>query len=190
MKYDTASATALLSRTPPVLRAMLEGLPGAWLDAAEAPGTWSPREVACHMADLEQDAWLPRARTILEYGTARPLAGIDRERFRTRYAGRSIEAVLDGFTVAREANLRALHELEVDAALDSVGRHTLLGDVRLSELLSAWVVHDLTHLAQIGRALAAQYRDEVGPWIRFLSILRPRDGRAGRASQSERPRGP
>jgi hypothetical protein len=35
-------------------------------------------------------------------------------------------------------------------------------------------VHDLTHLAQIERALAAQVRDEVGPWVELLSILKPR----------------
>lgn len=175
MRYDTASARALLVRTPPVLRAMLQGLPGVWLDAPEEPGAWSPRDVACHLADLERDGWLPRVRTILDHGSARPLPGIERERFRARYAHARLEVVLDDFQGAREANLQALDELEVDdAALAAVGRHHLLGEVRLSHLLSAWVVHDLTHLAQVSRALASRYREEVGPWIDFLPILRAR----------------
>jgi hypothetical protein len=173
MRYDTGSATALLARTPAVLRAMLQGLPAEWLDAPERPGAWSPREVACHLADLEHDAWLPRVRTILQHGTARPVRGVERERFRERYAGAPVEAVLDDFQAARAASLRALDALEVGgAALAAVGRHELLGEIRLSEVLSTWVVHDLTHLAQVSRALAAQYRDEVGAFAGFLSILR------------------
>lgn len=175
MRYHPASASALLVRTPAVLRALLQGLPAAWLDAPEEPGAWSPREVACHLADLERDAWLPRARAILEHGSTRPLAGVDRERFRARYTGTPIEVVLDEFQGAREANLRALGRLAADgSALAAVGLHHVFGEVTLSQLLSAWVVHDLTHLAQISRALAAQYGEEVGPWVEFLSILRPR----------------
>lgn len=175
MRYDRESASALLARTPSVLRAQLTGLPAQWLDAPEAPGAWSPREVAAHMADLEQDGWLPRARVILDDGRARPLPGIERDRFRTRYDGASLERVLDDFTAARTANLQILAELDLDGgALAAVGTHPHFGDVRLSQLLSTWVVHDLTHLAQIDRALAAQYRDEVGPWVEFLTILRDR----------------
>jgi hypothetical protein len=32
-------------------------------------------------------------------------------------------------------------------------------------------VHDLTHLHQIARILAYQYRDAVGPWSRYLGVL-------------------
>jgi len=177
MKYETESAKAILVRTPAVLRAMLQGLPDAWLDAPEGPGAWSPREVACHLADLEQDAWIPRVRAILDHGSTRPLPGIERERFRARYAHAGLDVALDEFRDAREANLRALDGLELgDAALAAMGRHPVLGEVRLSQLLSTWVVHDLTHLGQVSRALAAQYREEVGPWTDFLSILRARAG--------------
>lgn len=142
MTYDAASARALLTRTPAVLGALLRGVPGAWLHASERSGAWSPRQVACHLADLEQDAWLPRARWILKHGNARALPAVDPERFRGRYADVPIE--------------------------------TVLGGVRLSHLLSAWVVHDLNHLAQMTRALASRYREAVGPWVEFLPILRPR----------------
>lgn len=173
MKYDIVSAKALMVRTPAVLRAQVQGLPGEWLDASEHLGAWSPRDVVCHMADLESDAWLPRIRTVLEHGSSRPLPAVDRERFRVRYANVPLAVVLDEFEAARGTNLRALDELGLDDdALMSQGRHPLLGDVRLSNLLSAWAVHDLTHLAQINRALAAQYREEVGPWVDYLSILR------------------
>lgn len=57
----------------------------------------------------------------------------------------------------------------------TAGRHPALGEVR-PQLLSTWVVHDLTHLSQIDRTLASQYRDEVGPWQAFLSVLRRPEG--------------
>jgi len=175
MKLDPTTAKPLLARTPAVLRAMLTGLPAAWVDAPERPGAWSPREVACHVADLEEDGWLPRMRWILDHGSARPMPGVERERFRERYAETPLEMVLDDFASFRRANLEALDELSLDeAALRTAGRHERFGEVRLSNLLSTWVVHDLTHLAQINRALASQYREEVGPWVEFLSILEPR----------------
>lgn len=173
MEYDVASASALLVRTPATLRALLAGLPDTWLDAPEGEGAWSARDVACHLADLERDGWLPRVRWILERGTDAPLPSIERERFRAMFAGVSIESVLDEFQRLRSDNVRALAELHLDsAALRRTGRHESFGTVTTAQLLSTWVVHDLTHLAQVARALAAQYRDAVGPWVEFLSVLR------------------
>lgn len=172
MRYDRTTARTLLERTPATLRAQLDGLPEAWLDAPEAPGAWSPRDVAGHMADLEETAWIPRIEWILEHGATRPLPGIERERFRTRYEKWPIERVLTAFATARARNLSALDQLPLDAAtLERAGAHPQLGDVRLSQLLSTWVAHDLTHVAQIQRALAAQYQEAVGPWRDFLSVL-------------------
>ncbi|HET9983957.1 MAG TPA: DinB family protein [Longimicrobiales bacterium] len=185
MDYDPALARAILTRTPDLLRTWLPGLPAEWLDAPEGPGAWSPRDVACHLADLEGDGWLPRVRIILEHGTARPFVGIERERFRERFAGAPLGAVLDEFAAARARNIEALDGLGLDPALLATrGRHPVFGEVTLAQLLSTWVVHDLTHLAQISRALAAQYREAVGPWIQNLSVLRARgsaDERAPRA---------
>jgi hypothetical protein len=44
--------------------------------------------------------------------------------------------------------------------------------VKLRELLAAWVVHDFTHMAQIVRVMAERYREDVGPYQAFLSILK------------------
>ena len=50
------------------------------------------------------------------------------------------------------------------------GQHPDLGAVTLSQLLSTWAVHDLTHLHQISRTMAHQYREAVGPWIKYLGV--------------------
>jgi hypothetical protein len=44
--------------------------------------------------------------------------------------------------------------------------------VTLSELLATWAVHDLTHVHQLSRVMAHQYRDAVGPWSTYLGVLR------------------
>ncbi len=41
----------------------------------------------------------------------------------------------------------------------------------LRQLLSAWVVHDLGHVAQAARVMAKQYREAVGPWLEFMPVL-------------------
>ena len=41
-----------------------------------------------------------------------------------------------------------------------------MGAVTLSELLAIRAVHDLTHLHQVSRVMAHQYRELVGPWQR------------------------
>ncbi len=41
----------------------------------------------------------------------------------------------------------------------------------LGQLLATWVAHDLAHVAQVARVMARQYRDAVGPWRAYLSIL-------------------
>ena len=46
-----------------------------------------------------------------------------------------------------------------------------MGPVTLRELLAAWVVHDLEHVAQVARVMAKQYRSEVGPWVPYLPVL-------------------
>lgn len=51
------------------------------------------------------------------------------------------------------------------------GQHPALGVVTVSELLATWAAHDLTHLHQVSRVMASQYRDAVGPWIRFLGVM-------------------
>jgi len=68
--------------------------------------------------------------------------------------------------------LRMLQSWDLsDAQLDLIGEHPSLGRVTLRQLLAAWVVHDLGHIAQVARVMAKQYRAEVGPWVPFLPVL-------------------
>jgi len=68
--------------------------------------------------------------------------------------------------------LRQLDQLKLTPELlQKQGMHPVLGVVTLSQLLSAWVVHDLGHIRQIVRVMAKQYREAIGPWTEYLTIV-------------------
>ena len=172
MDLSPADAVAVLERTPAALRGMLDGLPDAWLLASEGPDTFSPRDVIGHLIHGEETDWIPRMKIILEHGEAVPFTPFDRFAFRTASAGHSTSALLERFAVLRGESLRALAALRLDAAaLARTGTHPGLGRVTLGQLLAAWVVHDLGHVKQVARTMASQYREAVGPWREYLTIL-------------------
>ena len=107
MDLSPADAVAVLERTPASLRALLDGLPDAWLLANEGPETFSPRDVIGHLIHGEETDWVPRMRIILEHGEAVPFTPFDRFAFRTASAGHSTSALLQRFAVLRGESLRA-----------------------------------------------------------------------------------
>ncbi|MGE0703560.1 MAG: DinB family protein [Vicinamibacterales bacterium] len=164
-------AAALLARTPPALDALLRDLPDGWIVAHEGGETWSPFDVVGHLIHAERTNWIPRARMILEQGEARAFDDFDRFAQLASSRGRTLADLLDEFAAVRQESLRELAGL-APADFDRRGRHPALGAVTLRQLLAAWVVHDLDHLMQVARIMAGQYSDEVGPWRRYLRIVR------------------
>lgn len=170
-----AETTALLERTPRVLRDLLAGLPESWLDGRDTPEGWQPRDVVGHLITAELDDWMPRARMILNHGTAKPFDTFDRFAMLERDQGVSMADLLDRFEQLRAQSLRELGEEVTDADLDRVGRHPTLGEVTMRHLLATWAVHDLDHIAQIFAGMSATRDEAVGPWKEYLGILLRRE---------------
>jgi hypothetical protein len=170
-----AETTALLDRTPRVVRALLDGLPETWLDTPDTPDGWTPRDVVGHLISAELDDWIPRAEMILRDGTGRPFDPFDRFAHVERDAGVRLAALIDRFEELRGEQLARLGELVTDKDLEKVGLHPELGEVTMRHLLSTWAVHDLDHVAQIYAALAGSYDRAVGPWKQYLGILLRRE---------------
>ena len=63
--------------------------------------------------------------------------------------------------------------MNLERELDRKGLHPVLGPVTMKNLLACWVAHDLNHIHQIAKCMAIQYRDEVGPWVKFLGVYAP-----------------
>ena len=174
MDFTLEDAFDLLSRTPATLRHLLQDLPPRWSRSDEGGESWSPFDIVGHLIHGEKTDWMGRARMILEHGESRAFEPFDRFAMLEESRDKTLLELLDTFAELRTDNLRMLSDLELtEEDLDRTGRHPDLGPVTLRQLLSTWVVHDLSHIAQISRTMAKQYREEVGPWRAYLPVLGP-----------------
>lgn len=172
MQFELASSSDILRRTPVTLRVLLDGAGDPWIRSNEGAETFSPFDVVGHLIDGEETDWIPRARIILSRNSEATFAPYDRFRHQRRNRGRSLATLLDELATLRAANLETLAAWGLgEAELDLQARHPRLGPVTLRQLLAAWVVHDLGHIAQVARVMAKQYRDAVGPWVPYLPVL-------------------
>ncbi|HMG35833.1 MAG TPA: DinB family protein [Blastocatellia bacterium] len=172
MEFKLDHAINILSRTPNVLRSMLDGLPSEWISMNEGETTWSPYDVVGHLIHGERTDWIPRARIILQEGESRAFEPFDRFAQFDENRGKSPEELLRTFEVLRRENIDALRSMSLRPEdLSRKGKHPELGQVTLGELLATWVAHDQDHLVQIARTMAKQYREAVGPWQAYLSVM-------------------
>jgi hypothetical protein len=172
MEHDLSHTIALLARTPAALNGLLRDLPQTWTLRNEGENTWSAFDVVGHLIHGERTDWMPRAKMVLQFGETRTFEPFDRLGHAQESAGKSLAELLDEFARLRLENLDELRAMNLRPEdLERRGRHPALGPVTLSELLATWAAHDLTHLHQISRVMAHQYREAVGPWSAYLGVL-------------------
>jgi hypothetical protein len=171
MPFNLNDTIALLTRTPATLNALLRDLPDSWTMRDEGEKTWTAYDIVGHLIHGEKTDWVPRARRILQHGESVPFDKFDREaQFHEK--GRPLPDLLDEFSRRRTESLALLRGMKLQPAdLEKRGMHPLLGSVTLSELLASWPVHDLTHLHQLSRVMAHQYRGNIGPWPKFMGVM-------------------
>lgn len=172
MQHDLQNTVSLLARTPAALNALLRDLPENWILSNEGENTFSPFDVVGHLIQGERTDWMPRARMILEFGETRAFEPFDRFAQAGESQSKPLGQLLDEFSRLRSENLNQLRGLNLRPEdLQRRGRHPALGVVTLSQLLATWAAHDLTHLHQISRVMAHQYRQAVGPWSKYLGVM-------------------
>ena len=176
---NPAEALEILRATPGSLRALLGSLSEPWVDAHPDPGVWSPIDVMGHFISGEKTDWVPRTRVMITHGESKPFEPFDRDGWRAESEGRSMTELLDTFEALRTANLAILEELNVTEHLGARGTHPAFGSVTLEQMLATWAVHDLGHLGQIVEVMAKRWRDEIGPWRRYLPIVDRREEDSG-----------
>jgi DinB superfamily len=170
--FNLNDTISLLARTPAALDAFLRDLPETWTLRNEGEKTWSAFDIVGHLIHGERTDWIPRAKMILQFGESRPFERFDRLAQTRESQGKSLGALLTEFAHLRSTNLAELRALNLQPAdLQRRGLHPALGVVTLSELLATWAAHDLTHLHQIARVMAHQYREAVGPWTAYLGVM-------------------
>jgi len=172
MEQNLQNTVCLLTCTPGVLAALLRDLPEAWTLQNEGGKTWCPLEIVAHLIYGERTDWIPRTRIILLSGDTRAFDPFDRAGHVPVMQGKSLEQLLDEFARMRTESLEQLRALNLQPKdLERRGRHPAFGAVTLSQHLASWVAHDLTHVHQISRVMAHQYRQAVGPWSAYLGVL-------------------
>lgn len=172
MNHNLQHTIALLSRAPTALNALLRDLPEEWTLRSEGENTWTAFDIVGHLIHGDRTDWIARAKRILEFGDTKAFEPFDRLGQERASKGKSLPELLDEFAGVRSEKLGELRALNLSSAdLEKRGLHPALGVVTLSELLATWAAHDLTHLHQLSRVMAYQYREAVGPWSKYLGVL-------------------
>ena len=170
LKFQLQEAVPILDRTPAVISGLLDDLPEDWTRVNEGADSWSPREVVAHLINGERTDWIPRARIILKQGNYRRFDPFDR--FADLKTTRPLKELLEEFDKLRSENVATLRGWNLkEKDMELTGDHPEFGAVTMRQLLSTWVVHDLSHIAQITRTMARAYTQAVGPWTAYFRVL-------------------
>lgn len=172
MHFDLDKSIEILERTPAVVTEMLQGLSKEWIFNSEGENTWSPYDVIGHYIVGEKTDWIPRMRIILSENADKHFIPFDRFAQLSNDKNKPIESLLKEFSEWRRKNILELKAANLDEEkLNKKGIHPEFGEVTLRELLATWVTHDLNHIYQISRVMAKQYKEEIGPWPKYISIV-------------------
>ena len=169
--FSIERTVEIIERTPGVLRALLHGLSDDWIHHSEGGESWTPYDVVGHLVHGERTDWMARIKKCL--GTDdKAFVKFDRTAMFEESKGKSLAQLLDEFEALRRKNIAEFKALSLGPAeLDSIGIHPTFGEVRLDQLIATWAAHDLAHINQISRVMCKQYREAVGPWREFVSVL-------------------
>lgn len=172
MEFSLEQAVEVLRRTPNVVDAMLRGLSDPWVMNNYGLDTFSPFDVVGHLIHGEKTDWIPRLRIILEHRDSVPFEPFDRYAMYEASKGKRIADLLGEFASLRNDNIESLMAMKLTSNhLEYCGKHPALGIVTVRNLLATWVAHDLNHTHQIAKSMAWQYRDAVGPWREYLTVI-------------------
>ncbi len=133
---------------PATLRASVERFSSEQLDATPIPGTWSARQVVCHIADFEIVYADRMKRVIAEQEPT--FFGGDPDEFAAglSYEKRDVEEELAVIDAVRQQMARILHTLD-DDAFSRIGHHSEAGPLSLAVLLQSVTEHLPHHVAFI-----------------------------------------
>ena len=109
-EFSLTEAIAVLTRTPATLNALLLGLPNSWVRSNEGRDTWNAFDIVGHLIFGERTDWMPRVRTMLENGEARPFDPFDRFAQMNEREDKSLEQLLNDVAHLRRESLAALKQ--------------------------------------------------------------------------------
>jgi hypothetical protein len=173
VEFSIDKSIEILERTPHVLIQLTNNLSADWTMNNEGGETWSVFDVIGHLIHGEKTDWMTRIKIILSDGGDKEFKPFDRFAQLEESKGKSLEQLLKEFLATRKLSLQKLKDLNLtENDFKKTGVHPKFGAVTLLQLIAAWTVHDLDHISQISRIMAKQYKEQSGPWIEYMKILR------------------
>lgn len=173
MAFQLEKIIPVLERTPGILKTLLENLDPDWMHQNEGVDTWSPYDIIGHLIHGEKTDWIPRTQQILDPTHTDAFEPFDRFAQFENSKGKTLEMLLEEFTILRAENIGILKNLALTHEdLAKEGKHPELGSVTLKNLLAAWTIHDLSHINQITRVLSKDLKNDVGPWKAYLTVIK------------------
>jgi len=148
---DGAEPLSVMATTVERIRSLTAPLSAAEVDRRPAPGKWSIREIASHLADCETVFSVRLRQTLAEdHHVIQPF---DQERWAQRYSAYSFEDALRSFETARKWNLDLLSTVTEEDKHRPV-THPERGTMTLWTIVETIGGHDNNHLQQIERLAA------------------------------------
>ena len=135
-------------RGPELVATALAGVSGAEEDFATAPGKWSIRQIAAHLADAELVGAHRLRQVIAEDNPT--LIAFDQDAWTKNldYSRRKAEQSLETFRRIRTENYELLKAVP-DSAWERTGNHTENGPMTLRRLLEGYAGHAESHSRQL-----------------------------------------
>lgn len=145
---------AVLTETPGIIKRIAAEHPAKLLQTRPFEGKWTPCEVMGHLCDSE---WVYGYRTRLIYCENEPtILGMNQEDWvaRQRYNERDPRELAEQFATMRGFNMHIWRNL-TDADKPRGGLHNERGRETLGVMVRMEAGHDLSHIDQITRYIAA-----------------------------------
>jgi hypothetical protein len=140
---------AVLASTPDKIRREVTVMSPREIRTRPAPNKWSIQEILAHLADVEEVGMRARVAVMVEQdNTVLHLFDQEKRAVELHYERQDYKKSLESFVRQRRANVRWLRTLK-PAQLKRKGRHEVVGEITVGEMIHEWAFHDLGHLKQI-----------------------------------------
>lgn len=147
--FSPQANAAILRSTPAVMDYWLRFLPADIFQAEAKPGEWNLTEIYWHLADLENEVYLPQWTQIAENPTAL-ITAPDTSRWAEErdYRHKDPKEAFQRFISARMASLDILESLLAGGLVEQPVHHAVFSQTTTAELIDFASRHDRIHLRQ------------------------------------------
>lgn len=150
---DNQEPIPVLTTTVERIQGLVAGLTVEQVNTPPAPGKWSIREIVAHLADCELVFSFRLRQTLAEdHAIIQPF---DQERWAAQYSAYGLEDAIALFQATRNWNLLYLTTVTPDDRRRPV-THPERGTMTFWTIIETMADHDINHLQQLGRIIAAQ----------------------------------